>query len=135
TGKARVKLQTKSKIETKTLAQFLGNIDRFEYETQRYQLSNEKRVNVPRTVIVDECSMLTEEMLGALLQGINGYHRLILVGDHDQLPPIGPGKPFVDIIHYLRPDNVTSIFPRVATGYCELTVPRRQKELVNESLD
>jgi ATP-dependent exoDNAse (exonuclease V) alpha subunit len=135
TGKARVKLQSKSKLETKTLAQFLGSCGRFDTETQRYQLSSEPPVTVPRTVIVDECSMLTEEMLGALLQGMKGCHRLILVGDHDQLPPIGPGKPFVDIIYRLRGDNLSNTFPHVSRGLCELSITRRQKEIHGEIPD
>jgi hypothetical protein len=135
TGKARVKLQTKSKLETKTLAQFLGSCGRFDGSTQRYGLSGEPPVPAPRTVIVDECSMLTEEMLGALFQGMKGCQRLILVGDHDQLPPIGPGRPFVDIIHRLRGNRPSNAFPHVATGLCELTITRRQKEVHGETPD
>lgn len=135
TGKARVKLQSKSKLETKTLAQFLGACGRFDGSTQRYGLSGEPPVPVPRTVIVDECSMLTEEMFGALLQGMKGCQRLILVGDHDQLPPIGPGRPFVDIIQRLRGNRSTNAFPHVARGLCELTITRRQKEIQGETPD
>lgn len=135
TGKARVKLQSKSKLETKTLAQFLGTCGRFEGSTQRYGLSGEPPVSVPRTVIVDECSMLTEEMLGALFQGMKGCQRLILVGDHDQLPPIGPGRPFVDIIQRLRGDRSSNAFPHVTRGLCELTITRRQKEIHGETPD
>src|SRR5439155_7362131 len=79
-----------------------------------------------RTVIVDECSMLTEEMLAALLDSLKGVERLILVGDPRQLPPIGAGRPFVDIVDQVTPKNVHSIFPRVGAGYAELTVRRRQ---------
>ena len=42
-----------------------------------------------RTVIVDECSMLTEEALDALLDGIEGFDRLILVGVPSWLMDIG----------------------------------------------
>ena len=42
--------------------------------------------------------MLTEEMLGALIQALRGVQRLILIGDPRQLPPIGAGRPFVDIV-------------------------------------
>ena len=34
--------------------------------------------------------------------GLNKVTRLILVGDPNQLPPIGPGRPFVDIIAWLE---------------------------------
>ncbi len=36
--------------------------------------------------------MLTEEMLAATLSALEGVKRLILVGDHRQLPPIGAGR-------------------------------------------
>jgi ATP-dependent exoDNAse (exonuclease V) alpha subunit len=79
--------------------------------------------------------MLTEEMLGALLQGMKGCQRLILVGDHDQLPPIGPGRPFVDIIYHLRSASSFNHFPHVSKGICELTITRRQKEIDGETPD
>ena len=46
--------------------------------------------------------MLTEEMLAALIQALKGVHRLILIGDPRQLPPIGAGRPFVDIVEAPR---------------------------------
>jgi hypothetical protein len=77
-------------------------------------------------VFVDESSMLTEDMLGALFDALQGVKRFIFVGDPAQLPPIGAGRPFVDIISKLRPDDYESSFPRVGSGYAELTVERRQ---------
>ena len=69
--------------------------------------------------------MLTEEMLAATLDAFTGVDRLILVGDPRQLPPIGAGRPFVDLVNKLRPE-VFSNWVRVAPGYVELQVPRRQ---------
>jgi hypothetical protein len=132
TGKARVRMEdiarqagTKN-FEALTLAQFLSKSDRYDGKTQRYLLTGGKAEKTARTVIVDECSMLTEEMMAALIEALSGVHRLIFVGDPRQLPPIGAGRPFADIIAMLQPGNVESLFPRVAKGYAELTVPRRQ---------
>ncbi|MDQ1262089.1 MAG: hypothetical protein QG575_1270, partial [Euryarchaeota archaeon] len=94
--------------------------------TGRYHLSDRPKVTGFGTVIIDEASMLTEDMLGALLDALKGVKRLILVGDPAQLPPIGAGRPFVDIIAKLRPDDYESRFPRIAPGYAELTIERRQ---------
>ncbi|MBP3305750.1 MAG: ATP-dependent RecD-like DNA helicase [Oscillospiraceae bacterium] len=49
-------------------------------------------------VIVDEMSMVDIQLLHCLLQAIPGNRRLILVGDPDQLPPVGPGFPFGDML-------------------------------------
>ena len=49
-------------------------------------------------VIVDEMSMVDVELLHCLLQAIPQGKRLILVGDPDQLPPVGPGFPFSDML-------------------------------------
>ena len=49
-------------------------------------------------VVVDEMSMVDIQLLHALLQAIPQGKRLILVGDPDQLPPVGPGFPFSDML-------------------------------------
>ena len=49
-------------------------------------------------VIVDEMSMVDIQLLHALLQAVPSRARLILVGDPDQLPPVGPGSPFSDML-------------------------------------
>ncbi len=49
-------------------------------------------------VIVDEMSMVDVLLLHSLLQAIPSGKRLILVGDPDQLPPVGPGSPFGDML-------------------------------------
>ena len=49
-------------------------------------------------VIVDEMSMVDVLLLHSLLRAIPKGKRLILVGDPDQLPPVGPGFPFGDML-------------------------------------
>jgi len=137
TGKARVKIEQVSKhlnLTAYTLAQFLRRCDRYDDVTQTYRLSSRPPEEYGRTVIIDEASMLTEEMLAALLDSLKGYDRLIMVGDHRQLPPIGPGRPFVDIIDMLAPENVHVTFPRVSLGYAELMIKRRQMGTEREDL-
>ena len=101
-------------------------LDRYEPMTGVYRLSDRSPENIAKTVIVDEASMLTEEQLAAVLDALVGVERLILVGDPRQLPPIGAGRPFLDIVEHIRPDGIEAKFPRVSSGYAELTVRRRQ---------
>ena len=57
-------------------------------------------------VIVDEMSMVDVRLLHSLLRAIPQGKRLIFVGDPDQLPPVGPGFPFGDM---LRSDALPAI--------------------------
>lgn len=134
TGKARVRLEEKTEMRAgKTVAQFLNRYQRYDSETSRYFPNlRAPRCGDYRTVIVDESSMLTEEQLAALFDACVNVERYVLVGDSHQLPPIGAGRPFVDIVKWLAPQNLHAIFPRCAPGYAELTVPRRQTASVRE---
>ena len=49
-------------------------------------------------VIVDESSMLNLRLAEVLLGGLAETTHVVFVGDADQLPPIGAGKPFEDLI-------------------------------------
>jgi len=130
TGKARVRMSQAMKQQgvdssAKTVAQFLSESKRFNGYTMEYQLSHEEAQNVPFTVIIDESSMLTEEMFGALLQALRKKaQRIIFVGDPNQLPPIGAGRPFVDLVRSLHKE--ISDFPKVGKGFGQLTITMRQ---------
>jgi hypothetical protein len=131
TGKATVRLldsmgEEGEKFTALNIAQFLVRSKRFNFNDKIYVLSNEDAGAVPETVIIDESSMLTEEMFGALIQSLKKAKRIIFVGDPNQLPPIGAGRPFVDLVYMLKM-NLKSDFPRVCANYGELTVNRRQK--------
>ena len=49
-------------------------------------------------VILDEVSMVDISLMEALLRALRPGTRLVLVGDSDQLPPVGPGNLLRDII-------------------------------------
>ena len=122
TGKARVKMGK----DAKTLAQFLIQAKRYNPDTGRYSMNPKAEQLKYDTVILDEASMLTEEQLAALLDSLSGVKRFILVGDYRQLPPIGSGRPFVDIHQFLSTEK---------KGISELTVLFRQgsEEEVSET--
>ena len=63
-------------------------------------------------VIVDEMSMVDVQLMASLLRAIPRMKRLILVGDPDQLPPVGPGFPFQDMLRskQLPTVRLTEIF-------------------------
>ena len=49
-------------------------------------------------VVLDECSMVDITLMDALLRAMPEDARLVLVGDADQLPSVGPGRVFADIL-------------------------------------
>jgi exodeoxyribonuclease V alpha subunit len=53
----------------------------------------------PCFVILDEAGMVTTALLYSLLNALPFGSHLILVGDDQQLAPVGPGLPFLDIIN------------------------------------
>ncbi len=63
-------------------------------------------------VIVDEMSMVDVQLMHSLICAIPMNKRLILVGDPDQLPPVGPGFPFGDMLRsqMLPTVRLTEIF-------------------------
>lgn len=131
TGKATVRLmesmgEVGKGFTALNVAQFLVRSGRFNFEEMRYALAESDYADVPDTVIIDEASMLTEEMFGALMQALKRAKRIIFVGDPNQLPPIGAGRPFVDLVYMVKM-NLKPGFPKVCDHYGELTVNRRQK--------
>lgn len=133
TGKARVRMEQAAKkknlnLTGQTVAGYLMESDRYVPETGQYRMlgPGAPKGRILDTVIIDETSMLTEEMLAALLEVVGGAKRIILVGDHRQLPPIGAGRPLADIVRRLQPDRIEALFPKVGKGYAELTFNWRQ---------
>lgn len=111
TGKARVRLSQAAAGEAMTVSQFLYRQGRYDGARQRplttastARAKEKGTYTGKRTVVIDECSMLTEDDLAAVIGALNlGYvQRLILVGDPNQLPPIGPGRPFADLVALLE---------------------------------
>jgi len=49
-------------------------------------------------LIVDETSMANLELLLTLLRAVGGDTNVVLVGDADQLAPVGAGKPFAELV-------------------------------------
>lgn len=95
TGKAVSLLKEKLDCKVETLHAILGVKERkdllFGGKLLKYEM-----------VIVDECSMIDVGLWATLLRNIKRGTRLILVGDHDQLPPVEAGTVFGELCFYMR---------------------------------
>jgi exodeoxyribonuclease V alpha subunit len=67
-------------------------------------------------VIVDEASMLNLQLMKVLLNGLARSTHIVFIGDADQLPPIGAGKPLDDLIasEVAPTTRLTQIFRQAA---------------------
>ena len=79
-------------------------------------------------VILDECSMVDITMFHALLRAMPRDCRLVLVGDADQLPSVGAGNVFSDLI---RSGRVETVFLREVFRQAEQSAIIRNAHAVN----
>lgn len=91
TGKAAKRLAEVTDRETVTLHRLL------EYRDGRFMKNEDDPLRL-RFIIVDESSMIDILLMEALLRAIPDGTSLVLVGDADQLPSVGPGNLLRDII-------------------------------------
>jgi len=111
TGRAAKRLTEVTGQEASTIHRLLGaGID--PHTGKLFFAKDESDPLKADAVIVDEMSMVDVQLLGSLLQAVPPKARLILVGDPDQLPPVGPGFPFSDMLrsNMLPAVKLTEIF-------------------------
>ncbi len=92
TGRAARRLEETTGHEAKTIHRLL------EWMPGREPAFRPGRPLPAELVIVDESSMLNLRLAEVLLAGLAETTHVVFVGDADQLPPIGAGKPFEDLI-------------------------------------
>lgn len=96
TGKAAKRMTETTGRPAQTVHKLL------EWKPEGFDKDSSDPINAD-VVVVDEASMLDIELASSLFQAVAQGTRLILVGDVDQLPPVGPGQPLLDL---LRSDAV-----------------------------
>ena len=96
TGRAAKRISEVTGREAKTIHRLL-EVD-FSEESRDKFLHNEQNPLDADAVVIDEMSMVDSLLFEALLRGLKLGCRLILVGDSDQLPSVGPGNVLRDLI-------------------------------------
>lgn len=113
TGRAARRLSESSGFEAKTIHRLLEP-----NQTLTGFKMNEDNPLVTQLLIVDESSMIDVPIMSALLKALPSSAALILVGDVDQLPSVGPGQVLADIIdsQQIPTFHLTEIFRQAATS-------------------
>ncbi len=93
TGRAAKRLSDLTGLPAMTIHRYL----KWDKNTGKYEY-NEYNKHIEKLIIIDEVSMIDTELMDALLKGINRNVRLVIVGDDNQLPSVGPGLILTDLI-------------------------------------
>lgn len=93
TGRAAKRMSDLTGFPASTIHRYLKwdkTSNKFEY--------NEHFKRKEKLIVIDETSMIDTELFSSLLDGIDSNIKLIIVGDDNQLPSVGPGLILTDLI-------------------------------------
>lgn len=97
TGRAAKRMSELTGREASTIHRLLGAKMAEDGETVVFSKHEGDPLNCD-ALVLDECSMVDITLMCSLLKALKPGCRLVLVGDADQLPSVGPGNVFSDII-------------------------------------
>ena len=97
TGRAAQRMFESSGREAKTIHRLL-EASVSDNGHHHFQRDEDNPIN-QKVIIIDEMSMVDTNLMCALLKAVKVGSYLILIGDPDQLPPVGPGNCLNDIIN------------------------------------
>ena len=113
TGRAAKRLTETTGMEAKTIHRLLE----VDPATGRFLRNEDKPLDCD-LLVVDETSMVDVLLMYALLRGLPKTSGLIMVGDVDQLPSVGPGNALRDLIDsgVVPVVRLTEVFRQAATS-------------------
>lgn len=93
TGRAAKRMTEITKKEAQTLHALL----KFDFKTARFTHNKDNPITCD-LIIIDEASMIDTALAASLLSAIPSHARVLIVGDVNQLPSVGPGRVLHDLI-------------------------------------
>ena len=93
TGRASKRMSESTSLPASTIHRFL----KWNKDTMEFMVNENNKSDV-KLVIVDESSMIDINLFYSLLKGLKSNVKMILVGDYNQLPSVGPGSLLKDFI-------------------------------------
>ncbi len=101
TGRASKRMSEATLLPAKTIHRFL----KWDKENNTFSI-NEYNKDYSNLVIIDEVSMIDTPLLANLFKGLTNNIKVVLVGDYNQLPSVGPGQVLKDLIESNVVDTV-----------------------------
>lgn len=92
TGRAAKRLKEVTSIDAQTIHKYLG------YMGEGYFTVSSDAPTTERLILIDEASMMDLPLASRLFTSIDPNSRIIIFGDVDQLPSVGPGQVLKDLI-------------------------------------
>ena len=122
TGRAAKRMTEATGHEAKTIHRLLELNGGIEEGEQYHFEKNEENPIEADVIIIDEMSMVDISLMYALLKAVLPGTRLILVGDSNQLPSVGPGNVLKDMIEseVFPVVRLTKIYRQEATSHIVL---------------
>ena len=93
TGRASIRMTESTNLQASTIHRFL----KWNKETNKFAV-DEFNPDKSKFIIIDEMSMLDISLLDSLFKGLTNNIQVVLVGDYNQLPSVGPGQVLKDLI-------------------------------------
>lgn len=124
TGRAAKRLAESTGLEAKTIHRLLE----FDPHTRDYQRSQQRTIEAD-LVVIDEVSMVDVVLMNQVLRALPDRAALLLVGDVDQLPSVGPGNVLADLIASgsIPTVRLTEIFRQAAASQIIVNAHRIQQ--------
>ncbi len=131
TGRAAKRLTETTGVEAKTIHRLLE----VQPGSGRFARSESNPIDCD-LLVVDETSMVDVPLMSSLLRALPSSASLILVGDMDQLPSVGPGTVLRDLIEsdVVPVVRLTEIFRQAASSRIVATAHRMKNGQVPEQL-
>ena len=127
TGRASKRLAESTLLKSSTIHRFL----KWDKDNNNFGV-NEYNKDFSKLIIVDEVSMVDTLLLDSLFKGLTNNIKLVLVGDYNQLPSVGPGLVLKDLIdsNTIKTIRLEKLYRQKESSY----IPYLAKEIKENNL-
>lgn len=133
TGRASKRLSSSTCFPATTIHRFL----KWNKENNKFGV-NEYNKDFSKLIIIDEVSMIDEQLFSSLFRGLTDNIKLILVGDYNQLPSVSPGNVLKDLIEsdVIKTIHLEELYRQSKNSYINILASEiKYNELSSNFLD